>query len=157
LVPFAQNGLRASGCTQHPGLGLGGAHLGEAALSELLCTEGIIRRLKKGAPIVLQKETIRLPRFTEIREIEPKEFGGKGKDLVVLARSRTATWALLPWPKKNGFALKDAQLFFDLVTSIQQQNPQKPVKGYVLVEGSVEDKGAALLEKAGHLASTIAE
>jgi len=44
-----------------------------------------------------------------------------------------------------------------MVGVLQQQNPQKPVKGYVLARGSVEDDGAALLEKQGHLASTIAE
>jgi hypothetical protein len=126
-------------------------------LSELLTTDGIIRRLKKGAPIILQAETIRLPRFTEIREIEQKDLGGKGKDPVVMAKSRTATWALLPWPKKSGFAFKDAQTVAAMLGTLQAQNPQKPIKGYVLVEGLVEAKGAALLAEKGHLASTIAE
>lgn len=126
-------------------------------LSELLDPEGLIRRLKKGSPIVLEKETIRLPRFTEIREIEQSEIGGKGKETLVIARSRTATWAMLPWPKKGGFALKDAKAFVKLVEALQQQNPQKPVKGYVLTSGPVKDDGAALLSEGGHLASTIAE
>lgn len=127
-------------------------------MSELLHSDGLIRRLKKGSPIVLQKETIRLPRFTEIKEVDQKDIGGKGKDALVLARSRTATWALLPWPKKSGFDLKDAQGFLKMVETLQLQNPQKPIKGYVLVAtGPVEDKGAALLEEKGHLASTIAE
>lgn len=120
-------------------------------------SEGLIRRLKKGSPILLEKETIRLPRFTEIKEVEPSEIGGKGKDPLVVARSRTATWALLPWPKKAGFNAKDADEFLKMVGVLQQQNPQKPVKGYVLVRGSVKDDGAALLEEQGHLASTIAE
>ena len=131
---------------------------GETALSELLNSDGIIRRLKKGAPILLQKETVRLPRFTEIKEIDQKDLGGRGKDPVVLARSRTATWALLPWPKKSGFDLKDAQAFMKMVETLQIQNPAKPIKGYVLVaSGTVEDKGAALLEQKGHLASNLAE
>lgn len=127
------------------------------AADELTSPEGLIRRLKKGSPIVLEKETIRLPRFTEIREIEQKEYGGRGKENLVLARSRTATWAMLPWPKKAGFAKKDAVGFLKLVDTIQQENPQKPVKGYVLSTGPVKDDGASLLEEGGHLASTIAE
>jgi hypothetical protein len=126
-------------------------------LSELLYSEGLIRRLKKGSPLLLEKETVRLPRFTEIREVDPSEIGGKGKDSLVIARSRTATWALLPWPKKTGFGMKDAQGFLKMVDVLQKQNPQKPIKGYVLAKGPVKDDGAALLEKLGHLASTIAE
>src|SRR5262245_45205534 len=121
-------------------------------------SEGLIRRLKKGAPIVLHKETIRLPRFTEIKEVDQKDVGGKGKEPIVVARSRTATWALLPWLKKSGFDSKDAQAFIRMCDALQQQHPAKPGKGYVLVaSGTVEDHGAALLEEKGHLASTIAE
>ena len=127
------------------------------ANSELMHSEGIIKRLKRGAPIVLQKETIRLPRFTEIKEMDSKDVGGKGKETFDLARSRTATWAVLPWPKKGGFALNDAKSFMKIVETLQEQNPAKPVKGYVLVEGAVEEKGALLLEGKGHLASTVAE
>ena len=126
-------------------------------MSELMHSEGLIRRLKKGSPILLEKETIRLPRFTEIKEVEPTDIGGKGKEPIVVARSRTATWALLPWPKKSGFNAKDADAFLKMVGVLQQQNPQKPIKGYVLVQGAVKDDGAALLEKQGHLARTIAE
>ena len=124
---------------------------------ELLCSDGLIRRLKKGSPIVLEKETIRLPRFTEIKEIEPEDVGGEAPEPIVLARSRTATWALLPWPKKTGFALKDAKGFLSMLGVLQQQNPAKPVKGYVLAQGPVKDAGAKLLEKEGHLASMVAE
>lgn len=127
------------------------------ATSELMHSEGIIRRLKKGSPIVLQKETIRLPRFTEIREIHPKEVGGSGKEFLVLARSRTATWALFPCPKKGGFGLTDAKGVMKILEALQEENPAKPVKGYVLVEGPVESKAAELLEGKGHLASTVAE
>lgn len=131
---------------------------GETALSELMNCEGLIRRLKKGAPILLQKETVRLPRFTDIKEVNQKEIGGKGKDPMVVARSRTATWALLPWSKKTGFDFKDAESFMKMCEALQQQNPAKPVKGYVLVgAGSVEDKGAVLLQQNGHLASALAE
>lgn len=126
-------------------------------MSELLDSENLVRRLKKGAPLVLEKETVRLPRFTEIREIDQKDLGGKGKELIVLARSRTATWALLPWTKKAGFGAKDAKAFLDMVDIIQQQNPQKPVKGYVITAGPVKEDGAVILEKLGHLASCAAE
>lgn len=127
-------------------------------MSELLQSEGLIRRLKKGAPILLHKETVRLPRFTEIKEVDQKDVGGKGKEPIVLARSRTATWALLPWMKKSGFDAKDAAAFLKMCDALQLQHPAKPVKGYVLVaSGSVDDKGAALLEQKGHVASTLAE
>jgi hypothetical protein len=124
---------------------------------ELLSSDGLIRRLKKGSPILLEKETIRLPRFTEIREVESGDIGGSAGETIVLARSRTATWALLPWPKKTGFALKDAKGFLSMLGVLQQQNPAKPVKGYVLAFGPVKDDGAKLLEQEGHLASVIAE
>lgn len=127
------------------------------AADELMTTDGLIRRLKKGSPIVLEKETIRLPRFTEIREVEQKEIGGRGKENLVIARSRTATWAMMPWPRKAGFALKDAKSFMTLVEAIQQQNPHKPVKGYVLTTGPVKDDCAHLLAEEGHLASVVAE
>lgn len=124
---------------------------------ELLSSDGLIRRLKKGAPIVLKKETIRLPRFTEIREIEPSEIGGTGREPLILARSRTATWALLPWPNKTGFALKDAKGFLSMLGVLQQQHPSRTIKGYVLASGPVKDDGAKLLEQEGHLASMVAE
>ena len=88
---------------------------------ELLHSEGLIRRLKKGSPIVLEKETIRLPRFTEIKEVDQQEVGGAGKDTLVVARSRTATWALLPWPKKGAFALKDAVQYLSKATAVDKE------------------------------------
>ena len=124
---------------------------------ELLSSDGIIRRLKKGSPIVTEKETIHLPRFTEIWEIESGDVGRSAGETIVMARSRTATWALLPWPKKTGFALKDAKGFLSMLGVLQQQNPAKPVKGYVLTSGPVKDDGAKLLEQEGHLASVVAE
>lgn len=124
--------------------------------SELLDADGLIRRLKKGAPLLLEKETVRLPRFTEIREVDQSEIGGKGRETLVIARARTATWAMLPWGKKS-FAEKDAKAFLDLVATIQEQNPQKPVKGYVLTPGAVNDSVSSLLEAGGHLLSAVAE
>jgi len=127
------------------------------ATSELLDTDGLIRRLKKGAPLRLEKETIRLPRFTEIREVDQSELGGKGKETLVIARARTATWALMPWPKRTAFGQKDAQAFLGMVAKIQEQNPQKPVKGYVLTSTAIKDEITSLLEAGGHLASAVAE
>lgn len=126
-------------------------------MNDLLSSDGLIQRLKKGAPLMLERETVRLPRFTEIKEIDPRDLGAKGKDPLVLARARTATWALLPWPKKTGFTKKDAEAFMGMVEILQQQNPQKPVKGYVITSGPVKEEGAVLLEAGGHLASAVAE
>ncbi len=64
-------------------------------MSELLQSEGLIRRLKKGAPILLHKETVRLPRFTEIKEVDQKDVGGKGKASAVHPRD---------WPRLCGHA-----------------------------------------------------
>ena len=127
------------------------------ATSELLDADGLIRRLKKGAPLLLEKETVRLPRFTEIKEVDQSEVGGTGPETLVIARARTATWALMPWTRKAAFAAKDAQAFLEIVATLQGQNPQKPVKGYVLTPGAVKDEIASLLEPGGHLASAVAE
>lgn len=125
--------------------------------SELLEADSLIRRLKKGAPLHLEKETVRLPRFTEIREVDQSEVGGRGKEPLVIARARTATWVLLPSRKKTGVTLKDARSFKKLLDALQEQNPQKPVKGYLLTSGAVKDEATRLLEPEGHLASTVAE
>ncbi len=125
--------------------------------SELLDTDGLIRRLKKGAPLLLEKETVRLPRFTEIREVEQSEIGGKGQETLVIARARTATWAMMPWKKKTSFGTKDAEAFLKMVAILQEQNPQKPVKGYVLTGGAINDAISSMLEAGGHLASAVAE
>ena len=127
------------------------------ATSELLDTDGLIRRLKKGAPLLLEKETVRLPRFTEIREVDQSEIGGKGRETLVIARARTATWALMPWTRKAPFGEKDANAFLEMVATLQEQNPQKPVKGYVLTSADVKEDIASLLAADGHLASQVAE
>ena len=126
-------------------------------MSELLDPDGLIRRLKKGAPLMLEKETVRLPRFTEIREVDQSEIGGDGKETVVLARSRTATWALLPMSRKVSFGEKDARSFLTMMETIRQQAPQKPVRGFVLTSGTIKPEGASLMEEGGHLVTAIAE
>lgn len=125
--------------------------------SDLLDPDGLIRRLKKGAPLVLAEETVRLPRFTEIREIDQRDIGGSGKDPLVVARSRTATWALMPWTRRASFGVKEAKSFLELMAALQQQSPQKPVKGYVLTSGSVKPETLDILRENGHLVSGIGE
>jgi hypothetical protein len=114
-----------------------------------------MRRLRRGAPLELDVERVRLPRFTEIREIDQKEFGQKGKEPVVVARSRTATWALWPVAKRSTFEVRDAEHFLKLVASVQAQHPEKPVKGYVLTMGPISDDSRARLAAGGHVVSTI--
>jgi hypothetical protein len=90
----------------------------ETSVNELLQSDGLMRRLRRGAPLELEAERVRLPRFTEIREFEQKEFGQKGKEPIVVARSRTATWALWPIAKKSPFEVRDAERFLSLVASV---------------------------------------
>jgi hypothetical protein len=114
-----------------------------------------MRRLRRGAPLELDVERVRLPRFTEIREVDQKEFGQKGKEPIVVARSRTATWALWPVAKRSAFEVRDAEHFLKLVASVQAQHPEKPVKGYVLTMGPISDDSRARLAAGGHVVSTI--
>jgi hypothetical protein len=115
-----------------------------------------MRRLRKGAPLELAAERVRLPRFTEIREIELRELGHKGKEPVVVAKSRTATWALWPIAKRSAFEVRDADQFLKVVASVQAQHPDKPVKGYVLTMGPITEDSRAKLAAGGHIVSTVA-
>jgi hypothetical protein len=124
-------------------------------VNELLQSDGLMRRLRRGAPLELDVERVRLPRFTEIREVDQKEFGHKGKEPLVVARSRTATWALWPVAKRSAFEVRDAEHFLKLVASVQAQHPEKPVKGYVLTMGPISDDSRAKLAAGGHVVSTI--
>lgn len=124
-------------------------------MNELLQSDGLMRRLRRGAPLELEVERVRLPRFTEIREFEQAEFGHKGREPIVVAKSRTATWALWPIAKRSAFEVRDADHFLKLVASVQAQNPDKPVKGYVLTVGPISDDSRAKLATGGHVVSTV--
>jgi hypothetical protein len=124
-------------------------------VNELLQSDGLMRRLRRGAPLDLDVERVRLPRFTEIRECEQQEFGHKGKEPLVVAKSRTATWALWPIAKRSVFEVRDAEHFLKLVASVQAQHPEKPVKGYVLTVGPISDDSRARLAAGGHVVSTV--
>jgi hypothetical protein len=126
-------------------------------VNELLQSDGLMRRLRRGAPLELEAERVRLPRFTDIREFEQREFGQKGKEPLVVARSRTATWALWPIAKKSAFEVRDADHFLKLVASVQAQHPEKPVKGYVLTVGPISDDSRAKLALGGHVVSTVVD
>jgi hypothetical protein len=115
-----------------------------------------MRRLRKGAPLELEAERVRLPRFTEIREFDPKELGQKGREPIVVAKSRTATWALWPIAKRGTFEVRDADQFLRVVASVQAQHPEKPVKGYVLTMGPIAEDSRAKLAAGGHVVSTVA-
>ena len=80
-----------------------------------------------------------------------EKIGGKGKDTLVIARSRTATWAMMPISRKAAFGKKDAEAFLQLVEELQRQSPQKPVKGYVLTAGTIKQERSDLLEQGGQL------
>jgi hypothetical protein len=124
-------------------------------VNELLQSDGLMRRLRQGAPLDLDVERVRLPRFTDIREIDQKDLGQKGKEPLIVARSRTATWALWPVAKRSSFEVRDAEHFLKIVASIQAQHPEKPVKGYVLTQGPISNDSRAKLAAGGHVVSTI--
>ena len=125
-------------------------------MNELLQSDGLVRRLRKGAPLELEVERVRLPRFTEIREIDPKDLGQKGKEPIIVAKSRTATWALWSIAKRSAFEVRDADEFLKVVASVQAQCPDKPVKGYVLTLGPISPDSRAKLAAGGHVVSAVA-
>ena len=124
-------------------------------VNELMHTDSLMEHLRKGAPLDLEAERVRLPRFTEIRECNPSEFGQKGKEPFVLARCRTATWAIVPVSKRTSFDHKDADAFLKLVQSVAEQNPGKPVKGYVITSGPIANDSKVKLAAAGHVVSAF--
>lgn len=125
------------------------------AVNELMYTDSLMEHLRKGAPLDLEAERVRLPRFTEIRECSPAEFGQKGKEPFVLARCRTATWAIVPVSKRGSFDTKDADAFLKLVQSVADQNPGKPVKGYVITSGPIANDSKVKIAAAGHVVSAF--
>ena len=126
-------------------------------MSELLDPDGLIRRLKRGAPLLLAAETVRLPRFTEIKEMSAADLGAPGTETFVVARSRTATWAMLPLAAKRRFSKKDAEAFLQVIEALQVQSPQKPVKGYVISQTPLAPEISQLFGPGGHVASAVAE
>jgi len=110
----------------------------------------LIRRLKQGSPIEVEDDVVRLPRFAEIREAYPTDFGAKGNQELIVAKARTATWCLWPLDRKAKFSAKDGEKFLAILGAIHETVPQKPIKGWVLTTGPVDDSSRAALEAEGH-------
>ena len=117
---------------------------------ESLESRELIRRLKEGSPIEVEGDVVRLPRFAEIRDAQPIDFGLKGKEELIVAKARTATWCLWPLDRKQRFAMKDGKTFMKIIEAIKEENPQKPILGWVLTTAPICDETRALLEEEGH-------
>lgn len=120
-------------------------------MQNLIDSRELIKKLKEGSPIEVEGETVRLPRFTEIKESLSSEFGITGGNFeVIVAKSRTATWCLWPLDRKSKFEIKDGERFFKVVDAVKNENPAKPVKGWVLTTAPVGEDTRDYMKNAGH-------
>lgn len=124
-------------------------------MKTFLDSRELIRRLKEGSPIEIEGDVVRLPRFSEIREMMPADFGEKGKHELIIAKARTATWCLWPLDRKAKFSPKDGEKFVKILEAIAEEIPQKPVKGWVLTTAPVDDASRSLLNEAGHRVNRV--
>ncbi len=124
-------------------------------MKRFLDSRELIRRLKEGSPIEVEGDVVRLPRFSEIKETDPSEFGAKGNQELIIAKARTATWCLWPLDRKAKFSSKDGQKFIAILEVLGEEIPQKPVKGWVPTTAPVAEEGRALLNEAGHRVNRI--
>jgi hypothetical protein len=115
----------------------------------------LIRRLKEGSPIEAEGDVVRLPRFTEIKEAEPEDFGVRAQDELIVAKARTATWCLWPINRRARFQAKDGDKFLKILDGVQEEHPDKPVKGWVLTTGPVCDETRSRLNESGHRINRI--
>ena len=115
----------------------------------------LIRRLKEGSPIEVDGEQVRLPRFSEIKETFPSDYGARGNEELIVAKARTATWCVWPLDRKSKFAMKDCTKFMSILDAIKESLPQKPVKGWVLTTAPVDEKTRNHLAEAGHRISRV--
>ena len=125
-------------------------------MKRFLDSRELIRRLKDGTPIEIEGDVVRLPRFTEIRELQPIDFGAKGNQDLIVAKARTATWCLWPLDRKNRFGKKDGEKFLKILEALAEEYPQKPVRGWVLTTAPVDDACRTFLNEAGHRVNRIA-
>lgn len=124
-------------------------------MKRFLDSRELIRRLKEGSPIEIEGDMVRLPRFSEIKEASPTEFGAKGDHELIVAKARTATWCLWPIDRKAKFSAKDSEKFLVILEAIQGSIPQKPVKGWILTTALVDDDCRKVLQGGGHRINRI--
>jgi hypothetical protein len=126
-------------------------------VNRFLDSRELIRRLKEGSPIEVEGDVVRLPRFTEIKESDPGEFGARGNQELIVAKARTATWCLWPLDRKAKFSATDGKKFVKILDAIGESIPQKPVKGWVLTTAPVAEDARELLNEADHRINRIAD
>ncbi|MCB9833530.1 MAG: hypothetical protein H6807_13755 [Planctomycetes bacterium] len=124
-------------------------------MNRFLDSRELIRRLKEGSPIEVEGDVVRLPRFTEIKESDPAEFGARGNHELIVAKARTATWCLWPLDRKATFSANDGKKFVKILDAIGETIPQKPVKGWVLTTAPVAEDARELLNEADHRINRI--
>lgn len=128
----------------------------EYSVKRFLDSRELIRRLKEGSPIEIEGDVIRLPRFAEIKESFPEDYGAKGNLELIVAKARTATWCLWPLDRKAKFAGKDADKFLKILEAVAESLPQKPVKGWVLTTAPVDEAAREKLNAAEHRVNRVA-
>ena len=90
-------------------------------MKRFLDSRELIRRLKEGSPIEIEGDVVRLPRFSEIKEMVPADFGAKGNQELIIAKARTATWCLWPLERKARFTAKDGEKFVAVLEALKEE------------------------------------
>ncbi|MEE9394224.1 MAG: hypothetical protein V3W41_17125 [Planctomycetota bacterium] len=124
-------------------------------MKSFLESRELIRRLKEGSPIEVDGEVVRLPRFSEIQEAQPGDFGAKGKQDLIVAKARTATWCVWPLNRRAKFQKKDSEGFTLILKALEESIPDKPVVGWVLTTGPIDDAVRAKMNEDGHRVNRV--
>jgi hypothetical protein len=124
-------------------------------VNQFLESRELIRRLKKGFPVRLEDDEVRLPRFTETVEVDGEEYGVSGSMQLIVAQSRTATWCIWAANRKAKVGAKDGKRFMKVLEAVAERYPQRPVRGWLLTPAVIDDAVRSQLAEAGHYAHRV--
>lgn len=124
-------------------------------MKQFLESRELIRRLKKGFPVRLEDDEVRLPRFTDVVETEGAEYGVSGSMELIICQSRTATWCVWAANRKAKVGSREGKRFMKVLAAVALQYPQRPVRGWLLTPAVIDDSVRALLTDAGHYAHRV--
>ena len=124
-------------------------------MNQFLESRELIRRLKKGFPVRLEEDEVRLPRFTEIVETECDEYGVSGSMELIVALSRTATWCIWAANRKAKVGAADGKRFMKVLDAVAERYPQRPVRGWLLTPATIDASVRTQLAEAGHYAHQV--
>lgn len=124
-------------------------------MNDFLEPRELIRNLRRGTPIEIDGDTVRLPRFSDIREASTADLGAGCDHDIIVAHARTATWCLWPLDRRAKVESVDGEVFLDVIERLQRTQPEKPVKGWILTTAPVDDGIRGRFADEGHRISRI--